>query len=133
MKRYGLECHKLAVGDICISLTHKEVMAHAAEISKQQKQQRLEGGGSIFNKEIKVETPPSPHSGPGSSKSLGLPQSHASSAHLQGQSYRSDSEHNIESSSASDKGERLFSPPSTSQIPTTCQAQEPLSHPSSGP
>ena len=53
MKRYGLECHKLAVGDICISLTHKEVTAHAAEISKQQKQQRLEGG-YIFDKEVKT-------------------------------------------------------------------------------
>jgi hypothetical protein len=28
--RYGLECHKLSVGDMCISLTHKEVTASVA-------------------------------------------------------------------------------------------------------
>ena len=36
--RYGLECHKLSVGDMCISLTHKEVTARAAELVQQQQQ-----------------------------------------------------------------------------------------------
>ncbi|XP_033755081.1 ataxin-1-like [Pecten maximus] len=36
LERYGLECHRLSVGDICISLTHKEVTARGAEISQQQ-------------------------------------------------------------------------------------------------
>ena len=40
--RYGLTCHKLSVGDVCISLTHKEASTRAAEIS----QQRGGGGGS---------------------------------------------------------------------------------------
>ncbi|KAK3609396.1 hypothetical protein CHS0354_011972 [Potamilus streckersoni] len=35
---YQLECQKLIVGDVCISLTHKEVTAHAAEISQQQRE-----------------------------------------------------------------------------------------------
>jgi len=38
--RYGLQCHRLSVGDVCISLTHKEVTAHAAEISQQQQRQQ---------------------------------------------------------------------------------------------
>lgn len=131
MKRYGLECHKLAVGDICVSLTHKEVAAHAAEISKQQKQQRLEGG-SIFDKEIKSESPHQQQGSPGRNKSPGHSQSPASASHVQGHSYRSDSGHTVESSSASAKGEHVFGS-ATSQIPTTCQAQEQLSHPSTGP
>ena len=132
MKRYGLECHKLAVGDICISLTHKEVTAHAAEISKQQKQQRLEGG-YIFDKEVKTESSQPSHGSPGRNKSPGHSTQSPATATLQGQSYRSDSEHHVESSSVSDKGERLFGSPATSQIPTTCQAQEQLSQPSTGP
>ncbi|XP_021343823.1 ataxin-1-like isoform X2 [Mizuhopecten yessoensis] len=36
LERYGLECHRLSVGDICISLTHKEVAARGAELSQQQ-------------------------------------------------------------------------------------------------
>ncbi|KAL3858632.1 hypothetical protein ACJMK2_008903 [Sinanodonta woodiana] len=35
---YQLDCQKLIVGDVCISLTHKEVTAHAAEISQQQRE-----------------------------------------------------------------------------------------------
>ncbi|XP_046375266.1 ataxin-1-like [Haliotis rufescens] len=38
LHRYGLECHKLSVGDVCISLTHKDVPLKAAEISQQQSQ-----------------------------------------------------------------------------------------------
>lgn len=33
-QRYGLECQKLAVGDVCISLTHKDVTRQAAELSR---------------------------------------------------------------------------------------------------
>lgn len=36
LQRYGLECHKLSVNDVCISLTHKEVTARAAELVQQQ-------------------------------------------------------------------------------------------------
>lgn len=38
LQRYGLECHTLAVGDVCISLTHKDVPLKAAEIVSQQQQ-----------------------------------------------------------------------------------------------
>lgn len=136
MKRYGLSCHKLSIGDKCISLTHKEVVARAAEISKQQKQQRLEGGGaSIFDKDLKVESPRQQAQGsPGQNKSPGHSQSPTTTSQQQGQSYkRSDSEHNLESSIASEIVERLFSSSTSSQIPTSCPAQEPMSHPSSGP
>ncbi|XP_061197826.1 uncharacterized protein LOC133205948 isoform X1 [Saccostrea echinata] len=36
LHRYGLDCQKLTVGDVCISLTHKDVQERAAEISQQQ-------------------------------------------------------------------------------------------------
>ena len=39
LQRYGLDCHKLTVGDVCISLTHKDVSLRAAEIVSQQQQQ----------------------------------------------------------------------------------------------
>lgn len=42
LERYGLECHRLSVGDICISLTHKEVTARGAELSQQQLRQQEE-------------------------------------------------------------------------------------------
>ena len=38
LQRYGLDCHKLSVGDRCISLTHKEVADRAAELLQQQQQ-----------------------------------------------------------------------------------------------
>lgn len=38
LQRYGLECRKLSVYDVCISLTHKEVTARAAELVQQQQQ-----------------------------------------------------------------------------------------------
>ncbi|KAL5021316.1 hypothetical protein ScPMuIL_000471 [Solemya velum] len=39
--RYDLQCQKLSVGDVCISLTHKDVTARAAEISQQQQSSSL--------------------------------------------------------------------------------------------
>lgn len=39
LARYGLDCQKLTVGDVCISLTHKDVSLKAAEISQQQQEQ----------------------------------------------------------------------------------------------
>ncbi|CAG5130926.1 unnamed protein product, partial [Candidula unifasciata] len=36
LARYGLDCQKLNVGDVCISLTHKDVNLKAAEIGQQQ-------------------------------------------------------------------------------------------------
>ncbi|KAI8790709.1 ataxin-1 [Biomphalaria glabrata] len=44
LARYGLDCQKLNVGDVCISLTHKDVCLKAAEISQQQQQQDQEQG-----------------------------------------------------------------------------------------
>ena len=40
LARYGLDCQKLNVGDVCISLTHKDVSLNAADISQQQLQQQ---------------------------------------------------------------------------------------------
>jgi hypothetical protein len=37
-QRYGLSCHKLSVGDVCISLTHKDANSRAAELSAQQRE-----------------------------------------------------------------------------------------------
>ncbi|GFN92245.1 ataxin-1 [Plakobranchus ocellatus] len=45
LARYGLDCQKLNVGDVCISLTHKDVSLKAAEISQQQQQQQEEHQG----------------------------------------------------------------------------------------
>lgn len=39
LARYGLDCQKLNVGDVCISLTHKDVSLKAAEIGQQQQEQ----------------------------------------------------------------------------------------------
>lgn len=44
IKRYGLDCHKLSVGDVCISLTHKEVRRDANRINYQQ-----------FSRGVKIE------------------------------------------------------------------------------
>lgn len=38
LHRYGLDCQRLSVGDVCISLTHKDVQERAAEISLQQQE-----------------------------------------------------------------------------------------------
>jgi hypothetical protein len=37
-QRYGLTCHRLSVGDVCISLTHKDVNTKAAELATRQPQ-----------------------------------------------------------------------------------------------
>ena len=36
IKRYGLDCHKLSVGDVCISLTHKEIRRDTNQLHYQQ-------------------------------------------------------------------------------------------------
>ena len=36
MQRFGLRCQRLTVGDVCISLTHKDTNSHAAEIIARQ-------------------------------------------------------------------------------------------------
>ncbi|RUS80861.1 hypothetical protein EGW08_011380, partial [Elysia chlorotica] len=38
LARYGLDCQKLNVGDVCISLTHKDVSLSAADICQQHQQ-----------------------------------------------------------------------------------------------
>ncbi|XP_059163328.1 hybrid signal transduction histidine kinase A-like isoform X2 [Physella acuta] len=40
LARYGLDCQKLNVGDVCISLTHKDVNLKAVEMSQQQQDQQ---------------------------------------------------------------------------------------------
>ncbi|KAK3086704.1 hypothetical protein FSP39_022205 [Pinctada imbricata] len=62
LQRYGLECQRLSVGDVCISLTHKDVTAHAAEISQQQRQLQLKNQQSPHQV-------PSPSSNPASQRS----------------------------------------------------------------
>ncbi|XP_064640007.1 ataxin-1-like [Lineus longissimus] len=39
-QRYGLTCHRLSVGDVCISLTHRDVNTKAAELATRQPQDR---------------------------------------------------------------------------------------------
>ena len=39
LRRYGLHCELLSVGDVCISLTHREVRERGAELSQQQQQE----------------------------------------------------------------------------------------------
>lgn len=36
LQRFGLRCQRLSVGDVCISLTHKDTNSHAAEIIARQ-------------------------------------------------------------------------------------------------
>ena len=54
-QRFGLDCHPLIVGDVCVSLTHKDVTKHAAEISKQQQQQQTSAAGDSDSKTVKSE------------------------------------------------------------------------------
>lgn len=57
--RYSLECHKLTVGDVCVSLTHKEAAAKAAELSKIQLQQQttsLSSSSSTFTSMLSSNT-----------------------------------------------------------------------------
>lgn len=128
-KRYGLECHKLSVGDVCISLTHKEVTEHAAEISQQQKQENLEGT-RVFEKDLKPESGLQvSRDSPGQGHSSRSP-ANSQSPTIQGQSLRSESGQYNESNTASVKGERLFGSPVSSQIPSSSQTQEQRSLPS---
>ncbi|KAL4235132.1 RNA binding [Mactra antiquata] len=103
LKRYGLECHKLSVGDICVSLTHKDVTERAEEISQQQKRQqqqqtKLEGNS------FELKTEPSPHhrESPGQGQGQGL-RIRSESGQVYG-----------ESNTASAKGEHSFGSPVTS-------------------
>lgn len=130
-KRYGLDCHKLSVGDVCISLTHKDVTEHAAEISLQQKQLKLEGN-SVLNKDVKSESTETVRSSPGQGHSNRSPRSpdFPQSSSSQGQGYRSESGNCSESSTAPAKGERLFVSPSPSENPSSSQTQEQKSPPS---
>ncbi|XP_064611347.1 ataxin-1-like isoform X2 [Liolophura sinensis] len=43
LQRYGLGCKKLAVGDVCISLTHKDVTTHASQLNREPSEQRRKG------------------------------------------------------------------------------------------
>lgn len=129
LKRYGLECHKLSVGDVCISLTHKEVTEHAAEISQQQKRENLEGP-HVFEKDSKPESVQQiQQDSPGQGHRNRSP-ANSQSPTIHGQSYRSESGQYNESNTASVKGERLFGSPVSSQIPTSSQTQEQRSLPS---
>ncbi len=60
LQRFGLTCHSLSVGDVCISLTHKDTNSHAAEVIAQQQRE-----GSVHKKEKR----PSQISPPGGSSS----------------------------------------------------------------
>ncbi|GFS25453.1 ataxin-1 [Elysia marginata] len=51
LARYGLDCQKLNVGDVCISLTHKDVSLNAADISQQQQQQQQQHNNNGDNKQ----------------------------------------------------------------------------------
>ena len=43
LQRYGLQCSKLLVGDVCISLTHKDPVPPAPSLLAQQQQQQAHG------------------------------------------------------------------------------------------
>ena len=132
LQRYGLECHKLSVGDVCISLTHKEVSQHAAEISEQQKQHKQQLEGSyIFQKSFKQDSSPGETS---SSSQRSKPQGHQSqspgSCAPQGLSYsRSVLGHSSSVVSSPVKAESA-SFLSSNQIPMTTKAQDPTNPPS---
>ena len=66
-QRFGLDCHPLIVGDVCVSLTHKDVTKHAAEISKKQQQQQQQADSET--KTVKSE--PSSDQGEGQQRSPG--------------------------------------------------------------
>ena len=57
--RYGLSCHRLSVGDVCISLTHRDVTSRAAELGAHQRAQSRSassGGGQQISSTTR--TPP---------------------------------------------------------------------------
>ena len=85
LQRFGLASQRLNVGDVCVSLTHKDVAKHAAEISKQQQQQSGTAGNSDFQP---VKSEPCSdvvesqlHRSPGQGQGQG--------SHVQGQDQRS--------------------------------------------
>ena len=48
VQRFGLRCQRLSVGDVCISLTHKDTNSHAAEIiARQQSEAGRDGKKAI--------------------------------------------------------------------------------------
>ena len=51
LQRYGLECHRLSVGDVCISLTHKDVSLRAAEILSQQQQEQQQAASDASSRQ----------------------------------------------------------------------------------
>lgn len=57
LHRYGLDCQRLSVGDVCISLTHKDVQERAAEISLQQ--QELSKDSPLRRPLSEIPPPPS--------------------------------------------------------------------------
>ena len=84
-QRFGLDCHPLIVGDVCVSLTHKDVTKHAAEISKQQQQQQSSVAGDSDSTIVKSE--PSSDIGEGQQlqRSPGQGQSQGQGSHVQDQ------------------------------------------------
>lgn len=84
LQRYGLPCERLIVGDVCVSLTHKDVVKHAAEISKQQQQQ------SMTDKSDTQPVKSEPCSDIGEGQLRRSPgQSQGQGSHVQGQDQRS--------------------------------------------
>lgn len=76
LQRYGLPCQQLKVGDVCISLTHKDANTHAAELSRQkQSKERHERRTSELGQT-------SLHEGQGHSGQGHLGQLSSSSSHL---------------------------------------------------
>ena len=47
LQRFGLSSQRLNVNDVCVSLTHKDVTKHAAEISKHQQQSGMVSGSDF--------------------------------------------------------------------------------------
>ena len=49
--RYGLNCHQLVVGDVCVSLTHKDVPSLAVQVSGQQEVKHAVENGTCRHQE----------------------------------------------------------------------------------
>ncbi len=57
-QRFGLSCHRLSVGDVCISLTHKDVNSRVAELrALAQTQQSSERSNQISERSSSVGRP----------------------------------------------------------------------------
>ncbi len=76
LQRFGLTCHSLSVGDVCISLTHKDTNSHAAEVIAQQ---QIEG--SVHKKEKRASQISPPGGSTSSDVSKEGAQAQASSPH----------------------------------------------------